>query len=187
VFAASLLASLPAAAVPIEFGFTGFVTVVVDMPFGYGTPISGSYVFESTTPSPASDGIYEGAVLSVSFTVGTTPVTIAGAIESSIDVNTLTIVPYSVQVQCTTCAPEEISSFGLSLWRAGSPTGGGALPLTPPALDLFSGQLSARTRDGVLFGELTSMFLVPEPSTGTLVAIGFAAAALYRRYDSRSR
>ena len=177
----------------ITFEFAGEVTSIYD-PEGLigdavtlGSPLSGLYTFESTTPdtrpSQSSRGLYDGAITHLAGHVGAMDFSMAPDSSNEVDVwNGLTSEAYQVDrgIQMAGRAP----GFQLNLAQSsGSAFEDDSLPLSPPDLSLFDSTrfLISTGTEGYGFslsGELTS--LVPEPSTLALLALG-AWATLRRR------
>jgi hypothetical protein len=182
-----------AGAVPIEFGFTGVVT---GGSFVTGTPISGSYVFESTTPGTPPSGTavgYLDAVLAFSVSVGSTTFTLGpevGPATNEIDVynNLATGGGTDIYLVLVPLLSGGGAALRLEADQGVPLLASSALPLTPPDLSLANAAVLELLDTGSdATGQITSLFLVPEPAAGALTALGIVGSvALSRRYDRRS-
>jgi len=184
--AAMLGAASPAPAFPVEFGFTGVVTAE-DALFPVGTQISGSYFFESV---PTSVSTLPGLaryrpVYSVSGSVGVVPFAFAPETPTS---GFITVSDVSAgggtdsyQFQLMGGTP---GSFTLTLEDDdGVMLSNVDLPLAPPTLS-FAERATFSIRfeeDESTSGDITSLFLIPEPSVGVLLALGVAGLIALRR------
>lgn len=184
----------PALAGLVTWEFTGEVTSVFDRnnllggAITVGSPFSGSFTFESTTkPTEPGGGFYGDAITDISGQVVDLP--FHGPI-SSIDFNFLLVednIPHSGDDQylVRTAAEflDETVAFGLSLIdTSGTVFSNRILPLSPPALELFTStefKLSPVSESFLVVGEVTS--IVPEPMSLILLGVGVLMTERWRR------
>jgi hypothetical protein len=200
--------SIPALAGPLFFNFTGTVTQTnfdPSDPFGgsivFGTPITGTYVFDSATPDSdpsGSSGSYQhaGAPYGLSINIG-------GNVFSTNDFLAVNVLngggfdQYGV-LACVggsaACFSGDFSVSILMQDNTGTALASDALPGTAPSLAAFQSATIAFNRNyfddaGTFFqiqidGTLDSLIAVPEPSTAVSVLLGIALAAVAFRKRS---
>lgn len=193
-----LLAPVAAKAAPVTFSFTGTVTAVdaaLAGEFSLGESVVGSYTFESTTPdSDPGDptlGIYDNAITAFSATFGG-DYTVTQGLDN--DISVANGPPGNDVYQVFLTNPTAPTVAGLSLGALFLGIGdfesnvfnSDALPLTPPDLAEFDFDISGAIfldspiNQGMNF-QLTSLTLVPEPSTLAFVALGLMGVCCHRR------
>ena len=167
----------------VTWQFAGEITSVTDPDgslggvFSIGTPFSGMYTFESTTPDTFPDildsGLYEGAVTSISGMVGDVVFSAFSSSPGRIYVSDDNAGD-GYSVSGATVFLGAPVAFGL---RLGDSTGtifsDNSLPLTPPdlrSLDNMLFLLVLEPDGDALVGELTA--LVPDPTTLALLVAG---------------
>jgi hypothetical protein len=181
------------------FAFSGHITRLSgDVGFlggtiPLGTPFSGSYTFESTTPDaePADPtvGFYDGALRAFSVQVGPhlltgslDPVRNSIAVSHCVEGEDFGDV-YTPGDRMSLLGKAVNTSIFLADYSATAFTND-ALPLTPPSLTLFD-ERKFQILDAAMYarfsvvGQLTSFTHVPEPATLALLALG--GLALLRR------
>lgn len=178
---------------PVTWQFAGEITFVRDPDnllagaVTVGSPFSGSYTFESTTPDSETGfsrlGEYDGALTGVSGHVGSlrfvAPMDSDSTIEIQNDFRSSTLDVYFA----TTRIPfvNETLDFGILLVDGtGTAFSSDLLPPTPPDLDSFdvADFLLVDLSEVIVLsmrGELTS--LIPEPATLLLLGFGVIVAA----------
>ena len=184
----------------------------VDGPIAIGDPISGQFSFESSAANTSTDpeqGAY-ASLLRVSFSFGVYSngydeppqriTTVVVANDRAIGIPSNVRDSYLVQTQGRPGGPLlnglELREFHFQLTDP-TATAFDSLdqPLTPPPLDAFTvedvgtsfitvGFASAGRPFSQVRGRVTSLTLVPEPGSGTLLALGLLAAARRRRTAS---
>jgi hypothetical protein len=189
-----LAGAVSAGAAPIEFGFTAVVfSNVGGIPAG--TPIVGSYVFESTTPGqlpfPGQRLDYPGAISSLSFALG------AAMFSASVGTNVIVVDNGTLGDGYEVTVSVNSGSLGSGLFDLllvdahQAMLSSTTLPLVPPLLSDAELRAVVIRVDGgdQINADLTSLFVIAEPSSLRLVALGMlvASAMRRRRYDSRSR
>jgi hypothetical protein len=185
-----------AAAYPVTFEFAGEITYVqdddgvLDGAVSVGTPFSGLYTFESTTPdrAPASleVGIYY-AITDFSGQIGDFPFAFSMGSKGSNRISVRNGAPGASSDGYAAASTADFAGqvVGVSITlvdNTGRVFSDDSLPLFPPPLSRFD-RREFEIRDGLeiarlqLLGEITS--LTPEP--GTLVLLGLAAVLVGRR------
>jgi hypothetical protein len=197
--------SAPALAGPLFFNFTGTVTQTnfdPSDPFGgsivFGTPIMGTYVFDSATPDSdpsGSSGSYQhsGVPYGLSINIG-------GNVFSTNDFLAVNVLngggfdQYGV-LACAggagACFSGDLTVSILMQDATGTALSSDALPGIAPSLAAFQSRTVAFNRNyfddaGTFFqiqidGTLDSLIAVPEPSTAVAVLLGCAFLAIARR------
>ncbi len=187
-WAVLLAAPVAAMAAPITFGFTGVVTSVntpLAVEFSVGESVVGNYTFESTTadadPGDVTRGHYDNAITAFTATFGGDYV-VAMGLDNTILVydgptgNDVYIVDL-VDPTADPVAGYNISAFTLTLIDNDSTVfTSAAIPLTPPDLSEFENDYSW----SIFFNgdnewidiKLTSLALIPEPGSITLLLCG---------------
>jgi hypothetical protein len=201
-------AAPPVSARPITFAFTGEVGGVLDIQhFIYpelvhtGSPFTGSFTFESTTPNATPDdpymASYEYAIIDFEAQLGSLPLEFSPTTTNNgIDVGN--DYPRSVTLYWDTYAvdlPFEIMGRhvegGIGLIDAtASAWDTFALPEVPPLLENFESEhwfVFNVYGQGliVIDGQINSLTLVPEPTTAAMVGLG--AVALLAQGGRRRR
>jgi hypothetical protein len=185
-FVGALVAAGIAQAYPVTFQFGGTVYEIspnnFDSSVGIGTPITGTYTFESATfdinPDPAI-GWYNGALISISAEVGNyifNPGTsfFYNNIATNDNANDGHQDGYAVVGSNLT----NVVGVGLALIEASFTTPAAmtsvALPTIPPGVSLFTSQHTIQlwSSDGQIMGNLNSLSSVPEPATMLLLGCG---------------
>jgi hypothetical protein len=188
----------PAAmALDVTFGFTGVVTEVdaaLATEFSVGEPVVGSYTFESTTadsnPGDPTLGIYDNAISLFTATFGG-DYTVTQGFDSGISIadglpdNDV----YQVFLEdpvAPTVAGLNLGALFIGLADTDSVVfASDALPLTPPNLFAFdvesSGMLYLDSPNRAMQFQLTSLTLVPEPTSLTLTAFALLSMGYRRR------
>jgi hypothetical protein len=192
-------------AIPITFGFRGEITglqdssSVLDWHAGIGDFIEGTYTFDSA--APGRNGFFNSSITGFQARIGDdmlVPVALGGINNIEATDRTLQDTYYVRATVTNTPAssfggvPIQLAQFVLRLvdptaqvYFGNPPTP----PAVPPDLALFADQameLLILDRQGT-FGALslsakpTSLYLVPEPSTGCLLALGLVALAAQAR------
>lgn len=183
----------------VTWQFAGEITIVHDLnnlldgAITAGTPFSGSYTFESTTPDvhpqSAVYGRYENAITSVSGVIG--DLTFGGPIKSDnvITVLLLSFHNYGAATRVDFFGESMVFSLGLRD-STGRMLLDDSLPLSAPSLEGLDPTVMTGFRilnedddDLAFYGDLT--FLVPEPTTFLLIALG--SLAVFGRRQRRSR
>lgn len=193
------LVTVSAQAAPITVAFSGIVNIAgtaLSPSIVVGSPITGSYTFDSnatnTSATPANTGDY--AVTSFTATVGGfTFSTVSPTLDLFVEVNTG---EYSVSGSGIggTVNGHSLDVFGLST-NNGQVITTTALPLTPPpalppatyVLELSFGLPPAQ---GVVDGIISSIAVVSNtaiPEPGSLILLGTAIAGLAGRRSTRRR
>jgi hypothetical protein len=207
LFLGLVVAPTVADAGPITFTFAGTVSQDPFLdpadPFGgtiaFGTPFSGSYVFESTTPDgdgSANGGSYTSAGGSLTLTIGGHAFLAADLLNISVGNNFSGSDFYTVLAQSTT----GLDVFDISLLLQdlnATVFGGPLLPTDAPSFSAF--ELATLALSGTIAGnqvqidgQLTSLICsdgcvpgggtpVPEPSTLVLLSTAVAAMRLRGR------
>ena len=197
-FALALLLSTSANAAPITFAFTGKVIVESHPTIEMFMPMIGTYTFESTTPNTGSapfEGIYQGAILSVSASVPDAAFSIllttspGGSSVISVLDKTLGAFTDSYSGQAATAAGDHFLFVMMeSPFSDESLISGVGLPVVPPSRSVVSSetwQLSGPTIGGGFEFEIDSLTLVPEPASGLLLGVGVTALLACRRAGRR--
>jgi hypothetical protein len=186
-----------AVAVPITFSFTGIVTNV-DSPlaveFSLGESVVGSYTFESTTadidPGDPTTGHYDNAITAFTATFGG-DYTVTQGLDNDIfvadglpgnDVYSL----FLTNPTAPTVAGLSLGALSIGLIDTDSSVfSSDALPLTPPNLSDFeidsSGTIYLGSPNQTMDFQLTSLTLVPEPTTLALATLGLVGIGYRRR------
>lgn len=188
----TLVVSTPTArAELITFEFTGHINYLEgDLGFlggsiFIGTPFSGSYTFESTTPDAAplnpANGEYYGALRGFSVQVGPHVFSEVGTANR---ISVVHITEGEDTGDAYLVGPgrsfellgEEVSLTMLLLDYSATAFVNDTLPLFPPDLTLFDDQVfqildRSPFPDFFVAGEVTSLTLVPEPTSLTLLAV----------------
>ena len=193
-----LLTGAPAAeAVTLTVSFTGTVSTVpaeLAAAFNPCDPVSGSFQIESTTPDIDADptfGLYIGpANFSYQFDsyVATAP---GGGGGDSVGVLNQAEDRYQVNGGCGMCAPNVdsffLTNFTLRLVDSTATVfANDALPMSLDLSDFDSGIATMIFQHDTLpsksvIADLTSISVVPEPGTGSLLVLGALGLALRRR------
>ncbi len=179
----------------ITFLFDAEVTAIGQVnSFGgvlIGDTFSGSYTFDSTVTGTGAPGTkkydFTGGSLGLTAQVGTESVVLT---DYFIQIqNNISGPPTDVyQVEGATGPAQSDTFFRFVLFdTSGSVFSDESLPLTPPPLASFNGennevrkQFPTTTNPLTIF-TITSLTLIPEPSTALLLASGLAALAVGRR------
>ena len=186
---------------PVTWEFAGEITSVRDDDdrlagaVTVGSPFSGSFTFESTTPDSSPDnpglGEYANAVLSVSGEVAGMPFLGSGDLFSAISIFDgpfgFTFDSYNIDIlDIDTDFLGETSDFSFTVRDStGTALSTDSLLRSPPDLasfDLRNFTLTTQSEAVGLAGEIT--FLTPEPTT--LVLLALAALAGIRRVRRRA-
>ncbi|MCH7871206.1 MAG: PEP-CTERM sorting domain-containing protein [Planctomycetes bacterium] len=190
-------AALPASAGLVTWEFEGVVTSFLDGnnllggSVSVGTPFSGSFTFDTTTPdsqpSNAVLGVYENAVVSLDGIL-------AGNVFSSLDSLNMVIrndSPLTVGVLDSLRLSGQAALAGEALYVTleisdadGAIFSSDSMPLVPPSLEALERadfMLSAQDLFIGVRGDLTA--LVPEP--GTLGMLVFGAIMIFKRRTRR--
>ena len=192
-----LLAPTAATADAVIFGFTGVVTQV-DAPlsgeFSVGEQVVGNYTFESSTADSDADpavGFYDNAITAFTATFGG-DYTVTQGVDNDIFVangppgNDV----YNTQLANPTgptVAGLPLTGLNILLIDADSTVfASDALPLTPPDLAEFefdfSGQIFFDSPGNQTMDfQLTSLTLIPEPTTLVLSSLGLLGLCCRRR------
>jgi len=194
-----LLAPVAAKAAPVTFAFSGTVTAVdaaLAGEFSLGESVVGSYTFESTTPDadPGDPtlGIYDNAITAFSATFGG-DYTVTQGLDN--DISVANGPPGNDVYQVFLTNPTAPTVAGLSLGALFLGIGdidsnvfnSDSLPLTPPDLaefeSIIAGQIFLDSPGNqTLDFQLTSLTLVPEPSTLAAAALALMMGmCCYRR------
>ena len=188
-----IITSSPTYATEVRFAFVGVVVQPspLDLPAPVGTPFSGTYSIEATTPDLAPSDIRNGtyALRSLSFTIlGNTYSALGQALDQSgnqvlIDMPSSLDDLYSVGTNANDLSGPLINGLQPGPFFMGI-TGphlftDDSLPLTPPSLgNLTSNRVFFSFFDpsidsgGQVQGRLTSLTLAPVPLPGTLLLFG---------------
>ncbi len=188
----------PANAFPVIWEFEGVVdTTVLDVNnllgggVTFGTPISGQFTFESTTPdsnpSDKASGLYLDSILAISGFIGDIPFASESGTFGSIGIDSdFMNSPWSMIDTISGGGDVNIAGvilgFGISLSDTDSTMlSNDSLPLYPPGFDQLESArfiISSQPLGVNISGSITSV--VPEPATLTLLAVG-VFACLKRR------
>jgi len=184
---------------------TTFSPELLALGIDVGTPISGWFEMDETVPDsdPAADhGVYGNFLWSGELSVGSTTIDLQyGGIIDTLVVNSSLRTIQSVDVYgnisggASASSPDLDVQFGFFELVATQPgvITGDAFPVTPPDLallstfdDLFPFPLLtsfgfSTPTDSVVRAEISSIQLIPEPSTALLVGVGVAGMAATRR------
>jgi hypothetical protein len=196
-------------AAPVQFTFTGSVTDIpvneTSLVVSPGDPISGSYIFESTTPDGAASAT-EGSYTAPSGAPYDLSVTVGGNLFSTNDFLNVGIANFGslgdfyTVLACSpdvSCADLEMELFLQDL--DGTALTSDALPLTPPDLSLFAIRTfhvfaliggNALQIEGTI-DTLTCPTCVPtpipEPGTLWLMVAGLMLVGLYQWHVTTTR
>ncbi len=180
----------------VTFAFEGEVTSVRDDngllggAVNAGTPFSGAYTFDSLTPDGdphPSRGLYENAITGFSGSVGGLSFFGPVGSDSTIDIQNDWLIPPSDEYVLsldTTFVGHQLGTL-LGLYDiTGQPLSSDELSFVPPDPALFEYPVfilsdSSEVLGLGLTGNLTSLTLVPEPST--LITLGSGAWLVSRR------
>ena len=199
-----LVAPTVADAAPITFTFTGTVTQVdpdipFDEPIEFGTPFTGSYVFESTTAdgdASANGGSYTSVGGSLTLTIGGQTFLAADFLNISVGNDFSGSDFYTVFAQST----GGLDVFDISLLLQdlnGTVFGSALLPIDAPPFSAFEVATLALTgmvadNQVEILGQLTSLVCtegcgntpppVPEPTTLLLLSTALATMRLRSRH-----
>jgi hypothetical protein len=175
-----------AAGYPVTFEFAGEVALFTDTndllggTVEVGTPFSGSFTFESTTPDTLPDdpgvGIYDNAILSISGDVGGSPFALVDPVETYISIRN-DAVSIGLDVYNVRAAVDFVGArVDLTLTVSDSMQSllsSDALPLFPPSLEMSTSSgfgFGAQEIGLGVFGPLNA--LIPEPGTMALLGVG---------------
>lgn len=191
-------APVAAMAATVTFGFTGVVTAVnapLAAEFSVGEPVVGNYTFESTTadldPGDPTLGDYDNAITAFTATFGG-DYTVTRGFDNDIFVSNGPTINdvyciYLNDPMAPTAAGLDIIALIIQLIDTDSTVfASDSLPLTPPDLSEFEASLTAtifydEPGNQWIDFQLTSLTLIPEPGTITLLLCGLASLALLRR------